>query len=341
MAKHYGISFDQIMTDLRNKIYQPVYFLEGEETWYIDQISSFIQSNVLEESQKAFNLMVLYGRDTDMLTIINTARRFPMMANHLVVIIKEAQMIKNMEPLEHYITTPLRSTLLVFNYKYKTLDKRSRLYKMLAEKKYVFESPKLYEDKIPEWIAGYLKQKIVTISPEAALLLTEYLGSDLSKIANELDKLCIVLPSSGQRKIDTGSIEKFIGISKEYNNLELNKALMHKDVVKVYRIGAYLSDNQKISPFTVTISSLYTLFTRLLLFHSLQDKSSNISIGSALRVNPYFAGEYRNAARLYSPATLKKNIGLLREYDLKSKGVGNVSSSYGDLMKELLFKLMH
>jgi len=332
-----GPTYEEIMNELHNKIYRPVYFLQGDEPWFIDQITDYLQNTVLDEAQKAFNLFVFYGRDTDMATIINTARRYPMMSNYLLVIVKEAQALKSIDELTHYLKTPLSSTILVINYKYKSLDKRTSLYKLLSEKGYIADFPKLYEDRIPKWIVQYLNSRKASIDPDAAVLLTEYVGDDLSKIVNELEKLLIVLPEN-KRTITTSLIEKYIGISKEFNAFELNKALALKQVVKAYRIGKYLADNKLL---VVAIPSMYSLFSKILLFHSLPDKSDKNIVAAALRINPFFVEEYRQAARNYSPSKARNIIALLREYDLKSKGMGNVSAEPTDLMKELLFKILH
>lgn len=335
--KKTGLTYEEIMEELRNKIYRPVYFLQGEEPWFIDQITEYLQNTVLDEAQKAFNLFVFYGRDTDIATVINTARRYPMMSNYLLVIVKEAQALKSIDELSLYLKAPLLSTILVINYKYKSLDKRTSLYKILNEKGYVADFPKLYEDKIPKWIGQYLNSRKASIDPEAAVLLTEFVGDDLSKIVNELEKLLIILPEN-KRTITASLIEKYIGISKDFNAFELNKALAYKQVVKAYRIGKYLADNKLL---VAAIPSMYNLFSKVLLFHSIPDKSDKNSVAAALRVNPFFVEEYRQAARNYSPSKARNIIALLREYDLKSKGMGNVSAEPADLMKELLFKILH
>jgi DNA polymerase III subunit delta len=334
------MDFDQILTDLKNKNYKPVYFLMGEEAYFIDEVTNYIAKNVLTETEKVFNQMVIYGKDIDAIAIIDAARRFPMMASHQVVIVKEAQNIRNIEELIHYTEKPLRSTLLVINYKYKTLDKRKKLYGSIEKNGgVVLNAEKLYDDKIPGWISKYLTQHGYTIAPEASALIAEFLGSDLNKITNELGKLLITLPS-GVKRITPDMVEKNIGISKEFNNFELQKALVARDVLKSNRIIDYFEKNPKDNPFILTISSLFSFFTKIFTYHFLKDKSKG-SVAAALKINPYFVAEYETAAKRYNPAKLVEIISLLREYDLKSKGVGNSSATDGELMKEMVFRIIH
>jgi DNA polymerase-3 subunit delta len=332
------MKFEEIISDLRNKKYSPVYLLMGEEPYFIDRITDFITANVLTESEKPFNQVIFYGKDTEMGTIIDTARRYPMMASHFVVIVREAQQLKNIEDLVHYAEKPQPSTLLVICYKYKTLDKRKKLYKSITEKGVLFESKKLYEDKIPDWITGYLKNQFVSIEPKAAFILTENLGNDLGRIAGELDKLLIALP--GEKQITSDHVERYIGISKEYNNFELHKALGQKNVVKANRIINYFSQNQKNNPLTVTITSLYYYFTKVMLYHTLKDKSPG-NAASVLQVNPFFLKDYETAAKNYSRNKLTGIISLLREYDMNSKGYQSASITEGELLREMIFKILH
>ncbi|HRW62676.1 MAG TPA: DNA polymerase III subunit delta [Bacteroidales bacterium] len=334
------MTFEQILTDLKNKIYKPIYFLSGEEPYFIDLITKYINDNVLNDAEKSFNQTVIYGKDTDIYTVINTAKRFPMMANHQVVIVKEAQNIKNIDDLVHYAAAPLKSTLLVINYKYKTLDKRKKLYKALADNGVLYESKKLYDNEVPGWINAYLKKKNRSIDPGAAALLNEYLGNDLSKIANELDKLIITLPD-GEFNITSNHIERNIGISKDYNNFELHKALTQKNVLKANRIVNYFAQNQKDNPFTMTIATLYHFYSKVLSYHFVKDKKDKKSVAATLKVNPYFLGDYELAAKNYNPKKTVEIIGLLREYDLKSKGYNNVSTPPGELLKEMVYKILH
>ena len=311
----------------------------GEEPYFIDRITDHIADHVLTDEEKTFNQTVLYGKDTDIPSIINTARRFPMMGSRQVVIVREAQSLDKMEDLIYYVENPLESTLLVINYKYKKLDKRKKLFKALEKNSILFDSKRLYDDKIPPWINSYLRSRGTKIEPKAAVILTEYLGNDLGKIVNELEKLIIVMKAE-QDIITAADIEKNIGISKDFNNFELNNALAQRNVLKANRIVQYFGDNQKNHPLTLTITSIYYFFSRLLKYHFLPDKSTR-NVASALKIEPFFIREYETAARNYTTARTVRVISLLREYDLKSKGYGNVSTSPGDLLKELIYKIIH
>jgi DNA polymerase-3 subunit delta len=330
--------FDELLKELKNKIYHPIYFLMGEETFFIDEATDYIAKHVLTEAEKTFNQVVLYGKDTDVPTIINAARRYPMMANYQVVIVKEAQELKKIDELVYYADKPLKSTILVINYKYSSLDKRTKLYKALG-KHIIVEAKKLYENQLPDWIVGFLKKDGYSIDAEAAALLTESLGTDLSKIVHELEKLKLVI-TTGNKIITKILIERNIGVSKDYNNFELTKALGQKNVLKANKIADYFSKNPKASPFPMTIQVLFNFYSKLLLFHFLQDKSKS-SVASNLGVNPFFVAEYEQAAKKYNPAKVVAIIDYLRDYDLKSKGVGDVSTPEGELLRELLFKILH
>lgn len=333
------MTFEEIIKQLKEKIYHPIYFLMGEEAYFIDRITEYIADHVLTEEEKSFNQIILYGNDTDITNIINTARRFPMMARSQVVIVKEAQNLNRIEDLIHYVENPLESTLLVINYKYKKLDKRKKLFKALGKNSVLFESKRLYDDKVPRWINSYLQSRGIRIEPKAAVILTEYLGNDLSKLANELEKLIIVLKSE-QEVITSADIERNIGISKDFNNFELNNALAQRNVLKANRIVQYFGANQKNHPLTLTITSIYFFFSRVLRYHFLPDKSSR-KVVSALKIEPFFIREYETAAANYTTAKTVRIISLLREYDLRSKGFGNVSAVPGELLKELIYKIIH
>ncbi len=333
------VTYDTIIADLKKKIYKPVYFLAGEEPFYIDQISRYIEENLLDNSEKDFNQSVIYGDDTTVPGIVEQARRFPMMANHQVIIVREAQTVRKIEDLAVYTDNPLASTVLVINYKYKTLDKRTKLYKSLEAKGVYFESPRLRDYQLPTWIKEYLMARGVKIEPEASSMLTEYLGTDLGKVANELDKLLISLPQ-GKPLITMSVVEKSIGISKDFNNFELQKAVGEKNIEKANLICRYFASNQKDNPLTLTIVSLFSYFSKILLFHSLKDKSKN-NVAAALKINPYFVREYETASRNYDAGKTISVIGLLRKYDMKSKGVGDAGTNQGDILKELLFLIMH
>ena len=328
----------KIVSDIEKGILKPVYFLMGEEPYYIDKISEFIENNILTEEEKGFNQMVLYGRDVTIEDIADNAKRFPMMADKQVVIIKEAQdLSRTIENLTSYVENPQPSTVLVLCYKYKTIDKRKKLYKAIQKAGVVYESKKLYENQVAEWIRRVLSGKKYEIDTKATLMLIEFLGTDLSKISNELDKLMVVLPVGS--KITGKTIEENIGISKDYNNFELRKAVGERNVLKVNQIINYFAQNQKANPLIMTISLMNGFFTQLLIYHSLNDKSKN-SVARALGVNPFFVSDYSVAAKNYPMRKVSQVIGLLRDADVKSKGVG-ANLPAGDILKELLFKIIH
>ena len=327
-----------IINDIKDKNLKPIYFLMGEEPYYIDKISEYIENNILDESEKGFNQVVMYGRDVAMDEVVSFAKRFPMMAEHQVIIVKEAQdLSRQIDKLESYATNPQPSTILVFNYKYKKLDKRKKVYKAIAKNGLIFESKKLYENQVADWIRRVLGGKKFNIEPKAAQMLVEFLGTDLSKISNELDKLTSILPE--ETIINPNHIEENIGISKDYNNFELRKAIGGKDIVKANRIINYFCQNPKNNPLVMTISLLNSFFTQLLMYHGLKDKSK-ASVARALGVNPYFVDDYVSASRNYPMRKVSQIINFLRTADVRSKGVG-ANQSQSDILKELVFKILH
>jgi DNA polymerase III subunit delta len=351
-------TFDDLTREIKNKIYHPIYLLQGDEAYYIDKINELLENEVLGEMEKEFNQTIVYGKDCDPLDLVSILKRYPMMANYQVVVVREAQNLKGLSAksseddekdeegksasdgnaLINYLNNPLNTTVLVLCYKYKTLDKRSKAYKAIDKKGVVFESKKLYDSAIQSWIEKYLAEKNFKIQPIAAKLMADHLGTDLSKIVNEVDKLLI--NTKPGTVIDTQLIETNIGISKDYNIFELQAALGKKEIVKATRIVNYFKANPKSNPFVLSLFNINSYFTKLLLYHSLQDKSKN-NVVAALKVNPFFVGEYENAAKNYSPQKVMSIIGLMREYDLKSKGINNAGTPEGELLKELVFKIMH
>ncbi|MFD0836378.1 DNA polymerase III subunit delta [Mariniflexile aquimaris] len=328
----------QLVTDIKSGKLKPIYFLMGEEPYYIDKISDFIEANVLAEDEKGFNQMVLYGRDVSVEDVVSNAKRYPMMAEYQVIIVKEAQdLSRTIEKLADYAKQPQPSTILVLNYKYKTIDKRKALYKTLKKTGVVYESKKLYENQVADWIRRVLASKNYTIVPKAAQMLVEFLGTDLSKINNELEKLQIILPKGTQ--ISPEHIEENIGISKDFNNFELRHAIGERNAFKAFQIVNYFAENPKDNPMVVTVSLLFSFFSQLLHFHGLSDKSPR-NVASALKVNPYFVNDYITAARNYPMKKVSEVVSTLREFDVKSKGVGANAISQGDLLKELMVKIL-
>ena len=329
----------EIVSNIKNGQIKPIYFLMGEEPYYIDALSSYIEKNVLLEEERGFNQMVLYGRDVSIDDIVSNAKRYPMMADRQVVLVKEAQdLSRTIEKLESYAANPQLTTVLVICYKYKKLDKRKKLYKLIEKNGVLFESKKLYDNQVPDWIRRVLAGKNYKITQKAALMLVEFLGTDLGKINNELEKLQLVLPKGTE--ITPTDIERNIGISKDYNNFELRKAIGERDVLKANRIVNYFAHNPKDNPMVVTISLLHNFFSQLLQYHALSDKSQ-FSVAKALKLNPYFVKEYQVAGKNYPMKKVSQVVALLREADVKSKGVGASNLPQGDLLKELLFKIMH
>jgi DNA polymerase-3 subunit delta len=332
------MTHEQIIANLKAKKYATTYFLAGEETFYIDLICDYIEKNVLSEGEKAFNQTVLYGRDVEVTSLLASAKQFPMMAENTVIIVKEAQDVKKIDLLTSYVDQPLESTLLVLCYRGKKLDKRKALYKSVQKNGVYFESNRLYENKIPEWIKGYLRTKDYSIGNKSAAMLTDFLGNDLSKIAGELDKLCIL--TAKKSEITEQLIEDNIGISKDFNNFELQNAIMNKDVFKANQIIKYFEANPRNNPIVVTLSVLYNLFSKVLIYHGLKDKNPQ-TVARSLGVNPYFVKDYQKAAQCYNLKKSVQALDALREADMKSKGYNNPSTPHSELMKELVFKLCH
>ncbi len=328
----------QLVTDIKNGNIKPIYFLMGEEPYYIDKISDFIENNVLAEDEKGFNQMVLYGRDVTIEDIVGNSKRYPMMAERQVVIVKEAQdLSRTIEKMVAYAENPQPTTVLVLNYKYKKLDKRKALYKTLKKIGVVYESKKLYKNQVADWIRRVLSPNEYSISPKAAQMLVEFLGTDLSRINNELEKLQLIIPKGSQ--ITPELIEENIGISKDYNNFELRKAIGEKNAVKAYQIVNYFADNPRDNPMIVTVALLFNFFSQLLHLHGLNDKSPR-AVASSLRINPYFVSEYTTAAKHYPMKKVSSIISTLREFDVKSKGVGANAVPQGDLLKELMVRIL-
>ena len=331
-------AINSIVAEIKKKQFKPIYFLMGDEPYYIDEISNLIEKSVLDETEKGFNQIVMYGRDVSIDEIISAAKRYPMMAEYQVIIIKEAQdLSRTIEKLIDYAENLQPTTILVVNYKYKKLDKRKKLHKAIEKVGLVYESKKLYENDVSEWIRRVLGGKNYKIEPKAAIMLVEFLGTDLSKISNELTKLTTILPVD--TIISPHHIEENIGISKDFNNFELRKALGEKQIVKANRIINYFIENPKNNPLVMTISLLNSFFTQLLVYHGLPTKDK-ATVARRLGINIYFVGDYVTAAKNYPMRKVSQIISYLREADVKSKGVG-ANQSQGDILKELLFKIMH
>jgi len=340
------MSADDIIKDLKNRKFKPLYLLHGDEPYYIDLVGNYVEHKLLPDAEKGFNQTVLYGKDTDIMTVLNAAKRYPMMADYQVVLVKEAQDMKwgkddddkkSINPLLNYLDNPLPSTILVFCHKYGKFDKRKKTYKAIEKNGLVFESAALYDNKVPGWIESFISDKGYRISQPATMMLSEYLGNDLSKIANELEKLMLNI-SAGQ-EITLELVQNNIGISKEYNVFELQTALGKKDVFKVNQIVNYFEANPKANPIVLVLGNLNNYFSKVLAFHYVKDRSQQ-NLARELGVNPFFVKDYEQAARSYDYGKTMRIISYLREYDLKSKGVES-NAEDGALMKELMFKILH
>lgn len=345
--------YTAILNDLKKEHYHPVYFLQGNEPFFIDRIADYIEKNALNETEKSFNLTVLYGKDTDLSTVLTQAKRFPMMAERQVVIVKEAKELKDIDKttsartegknvtynlLEEYVKNPLNSTILVFAYKYKTLDGRQSLAQTLKNNSVFFTSEPLYDNKVPDWIESYTSQTGFSITPKASILIAEFVGNNLSRIANELDKISNNL--SNDQQIDENIIEKYIGLSKEYNVFEFQRALGNKDALKANQIVKYYQSDPKNNPVQQIIPALYNYFSRLLQV-KLANCNSEKDAGSLLGLHPFIAKEYIKAVKNFHQQKLLTIPAYLREADLKSKGVNNTSTPNGEILKELVFKILH
>jgi DNA polymerase-3 subunit delta len=327
----------KIINDIKAGNIKPIYFLMGEEPYYIDKLSDYIEQHLLTEEEKGFNQSVLYGRDVTVEDIVGTAKRYPMMAERQVVVIKEAQdLVKTIDLLESYAEHPMPSTVLVLCYKYKTLDKRKKLVKLIAKNGVLFESKKMYDNQVGVWVTRVLQGKGLTIEPKANAMLVEFLGNDLGKINNELEKLQLILPKGSV--ISPKHIEDNIGFSKDFNNFELLNALGSKNQLKAYQIVQYFSENEKANPVPVTISTVFGFFVKLLKYHGLKDKNPK-NVAAVLGVNPYFLKDYDVGLRNYPMRKVSAVVATMRSIDVKSKGVGANGLPTHDLFKEMLVNI--
>ena len=329
----------KIVNDIKGGNIKPIYFLMGEEPYYIDKLSDYIEQNVLSEEEKGFNQTVFYGRDVSIEDIISSSKRYPMMAERQVVIVKEAQdLAKTIDKLESYAENPMPSTVLVICYKYKTLDKRKKMTKLLDKRGVVYESKKLYENQVGEWIKRVLSGKNYSIEPKANAMLVEFLGTDLSKINNELEKLQIILPKGST--ITPKHIEENIGFSKDFNIFELRKAIGDRNQLKAYTIADNFAQNPKDNPIVMTTSLVFSFFVQLLKYHGLKDKNPK-NVAAALGVNPFFLKDYDVALKNYPMKKVSQIVAALRDIDVKSKGVGANALSQSDLLREMLYKIFN
>ena len=331
-------SANEIIREVKSGALKPIYFLCGEESYAIDVVADYMQSNVLDAAAKEFDQHVLYGNDVTAEMIVDVAKQFPMLSPKQLVVFREAQLVKNLDALVSYAEAPLASTLLIVVYRKKP-DKRSKLYKLMDKVGGVLVSDKLPDYKVKTWIQNFIQEKGLSINPREAELLADYLGNDLAKVANEVEKMILTMEPDA-KKITADDIETNIGISKNFNNFELKDAISQRDVLKANRIIDYFSKNPKNNPLTVSLTVLFNYFSQLMIIHYMPDKSK-AAVSSALGLNPYFYSKYMDAIRMYSAGKVFRIITLIRDYDARGKGVGNASASQYDLLKELVFKIVH
>ncbi|HEX7692073.1 MAG TPA: DNA polymerase III subunit delta [Sediminibacterium sp.] len=331
------MSAEKIIGEWKKGVFKPVYWLEGEEVFFIDQVVNYAERHILSEAEAGFNLTVFYGKDADWSSVVNACMRYPMFAERQVVLLKEAQQMRDIEKLEGYIDNPLASTVFVVSYKEKKVDGRSKLAKLLKQKGELLTTKKMYESQLPEWAAGMIRQHGLTISQKALRLLVDNIGNDLSRMQNEVEKLAVNL---GARKdITEDDIEQYIGVSKEFNVFELQSAVAQKDLAKAIRIIQYFEANPKAAPIQLVLPSLYNFFSKVFILYGipgLDEKTAATTLG----VNPYFVKDYLQTARKYDYAGVERILLLLHQYNLRSIGVHDAGTADAGLMKEMVVKMM-
>ena len=330
------MKYEKIMQDLKAGTYHPVYLLHGAESFFIDSVSSYIEKNALTDAEKSFNQIVLYGKDVDFKAVVDNARQYPMMSNRRVVILKEAQAMRTLKNLQSYIEKPSPQTVLVIAHKNKPLDKRTKFGKSVSKSAVILDSKNLYDNQVPAWISNYLKSQKLTIDPDAAQMLTEYLGQDLSKIVNEIDKMKINLKAG--EKITAKIVQEGVGISRDYNVFELNKALSIWDYPKIMRIIYYFEENPKANPLVMVISNLFGYFTKVAITQQ-NIKANDADLARKTGVNPFFVKDYRVAARTFRPAQIKQAFVSLHTADRHSKGMGMKAATPLGIMQQLVFEI--
>lgn len=333
------MTYEELIRSIRSRQFASIYFFHGEEPFFIDRLEQAIEENVLPEAERGFNQAILYGKDIEPLTLLDYVRRYPMMSERQVVVLREAQEMRNIAELLAYVENPMPTTVLVLSYKHKKYDMNTKFGKALKKHAEVFESKKLYDNQLPDWITSYAKLHKLAFDQPATALLAEYLGADLSRVANEIDKLAINLPPGST--ITAQHVQDYVGISKDYNVYELQKALGMRDMAKVARIQAYFAANIRKNPLIVTIGSLYTYFSKVYMLHWLRGQSDAEMVKTLELRSDWFLKEYKLAANFYQAAQAAAVLHLLKEYDLRSKGINNIGAGEEELMKELFFKILH
>ncbi len=331
------MSVEKIITDWKKKSFKPLYWLEGEEEYFIDKAVEFAEHHILSESEASFNLTIFYGKDANWPDVINACRRYPMFAERQVVLLKEAQQMRDVEKLESYMENPLHSTVFVVSYKEKKLDARKKFAKLIKEKGVLLTTKKIYDNQLPEWTQNLLQAKGLTITQKGLLLLVDHIGNDLTRIENEVDKICVNL---GKRtNITEDDIEQYIGVSKDYNVFELQSALAAKDLARSIRIIQYFEANPKAVPIQLVLPSLYSFFSKVFMIFG-AGTSDEKTIATSIGVNPYFMKEYLQAARVYTYPGVEKALLLLHHYNLRAVGVGDPGTEDASLLKEMVVKML-
>lgn len=331
------MSAEKIVSEWKKKQFKPVYWLEGEEDYYIDKLVHFAEHSILSESEAGFNLTVFYGKDASWPDVINACRRYPMFSERQVVLLKEAQHMRDIEKLEPYIENPLTSTIFVVSYKEKKVDGRTSLAKTLKKKAEVLTTKKMYDNQLPDWTNDLVHSKGYEISPKALALLVDHIGNDLSRIDNEIDKILVNL--GARKSISEDDIEKYVGVSKEYNPFELQNAVVKKDLPKAIRIIQYFEANPKAAPIQLILPTLYNLFSKTFMYFGQAAKDEK-SVAAALGISPFFVKDYLATARNYGYEGVEAALLLLHDYNLKSVGINNPGHSDASLLKEMVFKMM-
>lgn len=331
------MNLNQIFNDLKKGVLKPVYWLEGEEDFFIDQIINYAEHKILTENEASFNQYILYGKDSNWIDIVNVCRKYPMFSEKQIVILKEAQAMRDIEKLEGYIDKPLPSTSLFIAYKGKKVDGRTKLAKLLKDKAVFFTSKKLYDSDLPDWTTELIKSKGFTIQNKALFLLIDHIGNDLSRLNNEIDKLTLNLES--RKNITEDDIEKYVGVSKEFNVFEFQHAIANKDLYKAVRIIQYFEANPKAAPIQIIFPSLYNYFSKVQMIYSVPSRDEK-SVATAIGVNSYFVRDYIQTATRFTSDEIEKMILLLHQYNLKGVGVDDAGTSDAMLLKEMVAKMI-
>jgi DNA polymerase III subunit delta len=330
------LSAEQIIRDWKRQVFKPVYWLEGEEEYFINQVMDYAEHQLLPEAERGFNLTIFYGKDADWAEIVNACRRYPMFAERQLVLLKEGQQMRDIARLEPYIQHPLDSTILVISYKEKKVDGRSKLARLLKEKGELLSTKKMYDNLLPEWTTGMIRTKGFTITQKALLLMIDHIGNDLGRLSSEIDKIAINL---GKRTdITDDDIEQFVGISKEFNVFELQDALARKDIPKAIRIIRYFENNPKAGPIQMVLPALYNFFSKVYMLFGIDSREEK-AVSAGLGVNPYFVKDYLLAAKNYGYGGIERMLLLLHAYNLKSIGIQSVNTEDGSLLKEMVMKM--